>query len=591
MSEQKNLILAVVLSLIVLLVYQELVIGPQMEEAERLAAEQAEQAFQSMDTGQSMNAGEAGGMPQLSGEIPAVRGGVSTPSAPPVTEAEPSPRLRIETPSLSGSIALRGARIDDLVLIKYFDQIGPEAQNIVLLKNSTGTEGYYVAFGWSSLPNSGLRLPDKDSLWTSESTVLTPQSPATLMWSNGEGLLFVRTISVDDDYAFTITDRVENRTGAGVAMAPYGAITRKTTPATSGFAILHEGALGVLGGELQEKDYGDLQDERNITYQSVGGWMGITDKYWLTALIPDQALELDSHFTHNISGGVDVYQVNYILDLMSVPAGGAGEVTSHFFAGAKNVDLIESYEIEFGAALFDRAIDWGWLYFLTKPIFFALQFFYGLVGNFGIAILLLTVVIKGLFYPLANKQYVSMSKMKKLQPKVAELRERYKDDKVKLQQETMALYKKEQVNPLAGCLPILLQIPVFFALYKVLFVSIEMRHTPFFGWIKDLSAPDPLTPINLFGLIPWDPPGMIAIGIWPILMGLTMWLQMRLNPQQPDPIQAKIFMFMPIFFTFILAQFAVGLVIYWTWNNLLSIAQQWSIMRRMGVSAGNDNKP
>ncbi len=388
---------------------------------------------------------------------------------------------------------------------------------------------------------------------------------------------------MDGDFMFTITQRVENKGNLPVTLHPYGLIRRQGTPEITGFYILHEGPYGVFDGTLLEVDYDDLDDEGLVKKTGTGGWIGITDKYWLTALVPDQKARTDSRFTHREDDGKDRYQVDYLGSKTVVAAGGRSEVRSHFFAGAKEVDLLDSYMESLGVQRFDLAIDWGWLYFLTKPIFHGLVLINGYVGNFGLAILVLTVGIKLAFFPLANKSYTAMSKMKKLQPEMLKLRERFGEDKARLNQEMMALYKREKTNPASGCLPIVIQIPVFFALYKVLFVTIEMRHTPFYGWIQDLSAPDPYSVFNLFGLLPFALPDFLMIGAWPLFMGLTMFLQQKLNPQPPDPVQAKIFMFLPIMFTFLLARFPAGLVIYWAWNNLLSIIQQWVIMRRMGV--------
>ncbi len=414
---------------------------------------------------------------------------------------------------------------------------------------------------------------------------IRPDQPVTLTWDNGENLRFSRTVAIDENYMFTITQRVENTGDEPVTLHPYGLISRWGTPPTLGFFILHEGPIGVLAGTLEEIDYDDLREDGPIELPSQGGWLGITDKYWLASLVPDQESELVANFRHYIAEGQDRYQVDYLRPAMTVPPGETIEVTDRLFAGAKEVGLLDFYANEYGIPLFDRAVDFGWFYFLTKPIFHILHFFYQLLGNYGLAILLLTLLVKLLFYPLANKSYRAMSKMKKLQPEMMRLREQFGDDKMRMNQELMALYKKEQVNPMSGCLPIVVQIPVFFALYKVLFVSIEMRHAPFFGWIQDLSAPDPTSLFNVFGLLPWDPPAFLMIGIWPLLMGATMLLQTKLNPQPADPIQAKVMMLLPLMFIFLFATFPAGLVIYWTWNNVLSISQQWVIMKRMGVSA------
>jgi len=375
-----------------------------------------------------------------------------------------------------------------------------------------------------------------------------------------------------------------------VTLFPYGRMRRAGTPETLDFYILHEGPMGVFDGTLAEVDYDDLQEDGRITHSSTGGWIGITDKYWLAAIIPDQREEVQSQFVYSSDGG-DAYQADYLGEAKVLPAGAVTSYTSRFFAGAKQARLMDNYRDELGIDRFDLAIDFGWFFYITKPIFYALLFFTDILGNFGLAILALTVLIKLAFFPLANKSYASMSRMKALQPQMTELRERYPNDKQKMQQELMALYKREKVNPVSGCLPIALQIPVFFALYKVLFVTIEMRHAPFYGWIRDLSAPDPTTLFNLFGLIPWDPPWSFALGVWPLIMGATMFLQQKMNPQPADPIQAKMFMLMPFFFMFILAGFPAGLVIYWAWNNILSVAQQYVIMRRMGVPIGGNTTP
>jgi len=417
-------------------------------------------------------------------------------------------------------------------------------------------------------------------VWKADRDVLAPNEPVTLSWNNGQGLVFYRRFALDENYMFTVTQRVENKSAQPVTLYSYGLISRSGTPKTLGYYILHEGPLGVLDGTLDEVKYADLREKGVIEKQSTGGWIGITDKYWLVALVPDQKTKIKARFDYAKTNGLDKYQVDFLGPETTIPAGGEAHVTNRLFAGAKEVRLLDSYAKNLGIDRFDLAVDFGWFYFLTKPIFYVLNYFNAVLGNFGLAILLLTVLIKGAFFPLANKSYRAMSKMKKLQPEMLRLRERFKEDRARLNQEMMALYKKEKVNPTAGCLPIVIQIPVFFALYKVLFVTIEMRHAPFFGWIRDLSAPDPLLVSNLFGLIPWDPPQLLHVGVWPLIMGITMYLQQKLNPQPPDPTQAKIFLALPVVFTFLLARFPAGLVIYWAWNNTLSIAQQWLIMRR-----------
>ena len=493
-----------------------------------------------------------------------------------------SPRVKIKTSRLNGSVSLRGGLIDDLSLIDYNNTLDEDSGNIILFSPNDSTNAYFATYGWSG--NSNQKLPDSKSLWSTDGNILSEASPLTLRWDNGAGLVFVRTYQIDSNYMFTITQSVENNTESDVTLYPYGLIKRHGTPETTGFYILHEGPLGVFNEQLLEVDYDDIQEKREIKEKTTGGWIGITDKYWLAALIPNQNSAVNTRFVFGKKGTLDTYQTDYLSEPIVIPARGTKSSTSRLFAGAKEVRLLDKYEKDLDISRFDLSIDFGWFYFLTKPIFLALLWLQDRVGNLGVSILLLTIGIKLAFFPLANKSYESMSKMKKLQPEMLKLRERFGDDKVKLNQEMMALYKREKANPAAGCLPILVQIPVFFALYKVLFVTIEMRHAPFFGWIRDLSAPDPTTIFNLFGLLPWTPPDFLMLGVWPLIMGLTMWLQQKLNPQPMDPTQAKIMMFLPIMFTFLLAQFPAGLVVYWAWNNILSIAQQWVIMRRMGIT-------
>jgi YidC/Oxa1 family membrane protein insertase len=496
-----------------------------------------------------------------------------------------APRLAIDTPSLTGSISLRGSRIDDLVLRKYHEQVSKQSPEVVFFSPSGSQHPLYAEFGWTAAPGSGVKTPDGNALWQAEgSDRLTPATPVTLVWNNGEGLVFRRTVSVDESYMFTVKDSVENRSAKPVTLYPYALVSRHEEPATQGFYVLHEGLVGVLGADgLQEFTYKTMLEEKAKSFRAKGGWVGITDKYWAAAIVPDQGLDYEAHFAASESGVQKRFQADYLLGGTTIAAGGTGEVSNRLFAGAKQVGVIDGYGERYGIKQFDLLIDWGWFWFFTKPMFKALHYFNGLVGNFGVAILIVTVLIKLLFYPLANKSYESMSKMKKLQPEMERLRTRFAEDKVRQQQEMMALYQKEKVNPLSGCLPILIQIPVFFALYKVLFVTIEMRHAPFFGWIQDLSAPDPTSIFNLFGLLPYSVPAWLAIGVWPLLMGITMWIQMKLNPQQGDPTQQMIFNWMPVIFTFMLASFPAGLVIYWAWNNLLSLLQQWWIMKKNGV--------
>lgn len=574
MSDQRNLILAVVMSIGIILVFQYFYEIPRLQEEQARMEQAAEQQAEQSETVTPLPSGSASlPLPGQDAALDAVNREAATAD---------SPRLRIDNGRLHGSLSLQGGRIDDLTLADYYVTL-KEEQEIELLNPVGSANPYFTEFGW--IAEGDVKLPGNDTLWQGDSEQLSAGEPVTLTWDNGGGLVFTKTISLDDNYLFTVERSVANNSGEAVTLYPYGLISRWGTPQTSGFYILHEGPIGVLQETLTEVDYSDLLDDGNVEQSSTGGWIGITDKYWLTALIPTQTDEVNARFLAQSDQAQPRYQVDMSSGGRVIEAGSSVTVTDHVFVGAKEIDLLDGYAAALQIPLFDRAVDFGWFYFLTRPFLYVLDFFYDLVGNYGIAILMLTLVVKLLFFPLANKSYKSMTAMKKLQPEMQRLRERYENDKQKMQQELMALYKKEKVNPLSGCLPILLQIPVFFSLYKVLFVAIELRHEPFFGWVQDLSARDPTSFVNLFGLLPFDPPQFLMIGVWPILMSLTMFLQQRLNPQPPDPIQAKVMMFLPLMFLFLFANFAAGLVIYWTWNNLLSIAQQWVIMRQMGVHA------
>ncbi len=585
MIDNRNLILAVVLSLAILIGFQYLVVDPQQQFAEQQAAQQI-----------PPTAGQ-GEIPLPGATTEPLPPGAETAAAPDVSAAmsreaalEQGPRVRIETPVLSGSIALRGAQLDDLILTRYHETIADDSPEIDLLSPVSTAKPYYAYFRWSSGDRT-LELPDSATLWQADSRTLTSDRPVTLTWTNSQGVRFEQVISLDEGYMFTVTQRVFNEGSATVALSPFGLISRTGHPDVLGFYILHEGLIGVFDETLEEKDYDELEDSGTIQHSTTGGWLGITDKYWLVALIPDQQKAVHARFVHSAGTNPGKYQSDFLYDAVSVPPGRSLENTSRLFAGAKEVHRLDGYQEELGIVRFDRAVDFGWFYFLTKPFFYMLHYFAEKLGNFGLSILLVTVIIKLVFFPLANKSYRAMAKMKKLQPEMVRLKERFGEDKQRLNQEMMTLYKKEGANPMSGCLPIVVQIPVFFALYKVLFVTIEMRHAPFYGWIQDLSAPDPTSVLNGFGLLPWEigDIGLLAIlniGVWPIAMGLTMVLQHRLNPQPTDPVQAKVFLMMPIVFTFLLAQFPAGLVIYWTWNNLLSIVQQMVIMKRAGVPIG-----
>ena len=590
MVDNRNMILAIVLSVVILLGFNYWTTKN---------APPPELAQQTTQQGGEQGAPGAPGIPSAPGVPGAPSGGVSAPGAgvpsAGVEKVQQGPsrddviartqRLQINSPRLTGSISLTGARIDDLTLAGYRETLDPTSDQIVFLQPRGLPQSYFAEFGW--VPNDNTAVPNGETVWTADKPVLEPGVPVDLTWDNGQGLKFVRTYALDDDFMFTVTQRVENNGAAPVTLLPYGLVSRWTTPETTRFFILHEGLLGVFDETLEEIDYDDLQDAGKIEKDSTGGWIGITDKYWLAALIPNQKSQIKSRFTHHRENDNDRYQVDYLGATVTIAPGASASTENHLFAGAKEVKMLDAYEEQLGIARFDLAIDFGWFYFLTKPIFYLLIYINDHVGNFGIAILLLTVVIKILFFPLANKSYRAMSKMKLLQPEMTKLRERFGDDRQRMNQEMMALYKREKANPASGCLPMFIQIPVFFSLYKVLFVTIEMRQAPFFGWIHDLSVPDPTSIFNLFGLIPWDPltiiPASISIGVWPLIMGISMFLQQKLNPQPADPVQAKVFMFLPLIFTFLLAQFPAGLVIYWAWNNTLSIGQQWVIMKKAGV--------
>ena len=494
-----------------------------------------------------------------------------------------SPRIPIDTPAVHGSIALLGSRLDDLTLAHYHEEVSPKSPEIVLLSPVGGPEAYVAEFGWVPAQPS-VKVPGPDTLWTTTNTKLTPQSPVTLTWDNGSGLRFSRTYAIDDQYMFTVTQTVENTGTAPVSLFPYGLISRTGTPAVTGSYLLHEGMIGWVDGRLDELTYAKLKTDKSVQTDSTGGWYGITDKYWLTSLIPPQDEVVKQRFAYTPQAGVDKYQVDYLGAQVTAAPGASLTANAKLFAGAKEVYTLQKYRDEYGIPNFDHAVDFGWFPFVTKPMFYLLDFYNRYLGNFGLAIMALTLTVKIAFFPLANKSYRAMSKMKLLQPEMAKLREKYGDDKAKLNTEMMGLYKKVGANPLAGCLPIVIQIPVFFCLYKVLYTTIEMRHAPFFGWLRDLSAPDPTTVFNLFGLIPWTPPHALMIGAAPIVMGITMLLQQRLNPQPVDPAQARIMAFLPLIFTFMLAAYPVGLVVYWAWNNTLSMAQQWIIMKRAGAA-------
>jgi YidC/Oxa1 family membrane protein insertase len=618
MTDNKNTIIAIVLSAIVLLGWQYFVGMPQMERQRQEALLKQQQqtttapapGAQPGQPGTPAPGAQPGqpGAPAPGSNVPVpgqpgappAPGGLTVPGTATPAQVQTqtraaviasSPRIQVETPRVKGTIALKGARLDDLALIQYRETVDPKSPPIVLLSPSGAEHPFYAEFGWVRGAGVNAKLPDADTVWTQEGAgALTPGKPVTLTWDNGEGLTFRRTIAVDDKYLFTARDEVTNKAADPVTLFPYALISRHGTPKTEGYYILHEGFIGVLGEQgLKEESYKSVEDKKAITFTATNAWLGITDKYWAATLLPDTTKKLNARFSAGAAGTTKTYQTDYLLDPITIAPGASGAADMRLFAGAKEVQTIDAYDKALGLNRFELLIDWGWFYFITKPMFKAIDFFFHLVGNFGLAILIVTVLVKLLFFPLANKSYASMAKMKAVQPEMMAIRERYGDDKMKQQQALMELYKKEKINPLAGCLPIVVQIPVFFALYKVLFVTIEMRHAPFYGWIRDLSAPDPSNIFNLFGLIPYDPTlipmlgQFLHLGFWPIVMGLTMFVQMKLNPAPPDPTQKMIFDWMPLIFTFMLAGFSAGLVIYWAWNNTLSVTQQAFIMNKHGA--------
>tara|TARA_B110000483_G_scaffold242268_1_gene327508 strand:- start:18648 stop:20378 length:1731 start_codon:yes stop_codon:yes gene_type:complete len=572
--ETRNLVLAISLSMTVLIGYQLFFVEPVKVNKDQ---------YQQENVAKNLN--DSSNIP-----IPSSgNSGVLNSDNDKTIEVKNVPRVSLISKEVAGSISLRGARIDDITLTQYRETLDPESSLINLLLKSNESNPYFITFGWSSPDN--VKVPDGKTLWKSSKGVLSPDTNVTLSWDNGEGITFYQDISIDDTFMFTVNQRVLNNSKKSITLYPYGLIRRTGEPDTTKFFVLHEGPLGVFDGTLSEKSYEDLSDAGkkglNIKPTEAGGWIGLTDKYWMTALLPDQKENYNFTYRHLKSNGGQ-YQTDFLGTAVKIDPKSQGEFLSRSFAGAKRLALFDDYEERFNIKHFDLAIDFGWFYFLTKPFFYALSWANDYLGNFGLAILAITVAVKLVFFPLANKSYKSMAKMRNLSPEIKKLRDRVGDDRQKLNQEMMNLYKKEKVNPAAGCLPILVQIPVFFALYKVLFVSIEMRQTPFFGWIKDLSVADPTSMFNLFGLLPYSTsmlPDFLNLGVWPLLMGVTMFLQQRLNPTPPDPIQAKIFAWMPVAFTFLLATFPAGLVIYWTWNNLLSICQQWLIMNGMKKKA------
>jgi YidC/Oxa1 family membrane protein insertase len=561
--DSKNVLMAVILSTVIIVGWQVLVVDPELKKT-KTEVTKVEQTT-------SANNGKPSA-PSINNKLPAPQKLISRTDA-----VSSEQRVRLENEKLTGSISLNGALIDDVVLKTYKETLDKNSKQVVILNPKKMNTGYYLESGWASANN--LKVPDNNSVWTLvKNKSLTPQTPIELEWDNKNGLIFNKKIEIDNQYLFKITESIKNNSKNKVDLFHYSQITRKEKPSVQNFYILHEGLVGVIDESLKEQKYDDIK-EKNEKYQGIEGWVGITDKYWLTAIVPQKKEAFNAEFTFN-----DSYKANYILtNPTSIEPGKTNSRSAQLFIGAKEVNVIDGYTKTADIKKFDLAIDWGWFYFFTKPLFFIIDYLYKFCGNFGIAIVLLTAGIRLLFFPLANYSFASMAKMKALQPEMVRLKDLHKDDKQKIQLEMMALYRKEKINPVSGCLPMLIQIPFFFAIYKMLFVTLEMRHAPFFGWIQDLSAPDPTSLFNLFGLIPWSPPSFLIIGVWPILMGVSMWVQQKLNPAPTDPIQAKIFAFFPLFLTVMLASFPSGLVVYWTVNNVLTMAQQYIIIRKTTI--------
>jgi len=559
MENQKNLFLAIVISMAIIFGFQLLVPQPErapISEEQTFEENSVELSIQNTNTQIVINRDEV----------------ISS-----------SGRVVFDNGKIKGSINLEGGFIDDLVLEEFRETLDPTSDLIEFLNPLGSQDAYYLDTGWVS-SDSTLELPNNKSIWKTDKTSMGVDDPVKLFWKNSQGITFEKIISLDENYLFNVDQRVINNSDRSFDLFPFGLSKRQGIPEMQNFFILHEGPISITDGVLEEYDYDDLKENKKIKHTSIGGWIGITDKYWQTAIIPNQNEPIHQTYSYSFAENVDNFQTDIVGEKIAVSNGASISHNFKLFAGPKIVSVIDTYMEEYGIQEFDRSVDFGWFYFLTKPIFNVLQFVFGYVGNFGWSIIAFTILMRICFFPLAQQSFKSMAKMKKLGPEMQRLKEQYGDDRAGMQKEMMALYKREKANPIAGCLPILLQIPVFFALYKVLFVTIEMRHAPFIGWIHDLSAPDPLGLLTAFGFFDWNVPGILQlfnIGIWPILMGISMFLQQKLNPAPVDKMQAKIFMFLPIVFTFVLGGFAAGLVIYWTTNNVLSMAQQYVIQRKI----------
>ena len=579
-DNNKNLLLATTLSVIIMISWAWFYEKPRMEKIsmqnnlpEKTSSTQLESNNKTDSTANS-----SASLNKISDEE---KTPVSLKTRQEIIEKENNERIKISSNSLHGSINLRGARFDDLTLAKYFVKIDKK-EEVVLFSPAQTKDRYFVDFGFAS-SNLNLELPKNDTLWQADSNNLTPENPVTLSWTNSQNIEFKIKISLDENYLFTISQSVKNNSAQAISIANYGRINRSILNLNKSAYILHEGLIGAFNGILNETTYEKILEENNLKFTdngNSGSWLGITDKYWLSSIIPDKKISFEANFSHQLKNQNHLYNVDFIGQELAINQGEEISIEQHLFAGAKKVKILDSYNKELNLKLFDRAVDFGWFYFLTKPFFFVIEFLYKIFGNFGLAILGMTVIVKLALFPMANKSYEAIAKMKKLQPQMQKIRERFSDDKMALNKEMMELYKKEKINPASGCLPIIIQIPVFFALYKVFYVTLDMRHAEFFGWIKDLSAPDPTTILNLFGLLPFEISTSFTLGVWPILMGATMIIQQRLSPPPADPTQAKILKYMPYGLTIVLATFPAGLVIYWTWSNLLSIIQQIYINKK-----------
>ncbi|PBB30352.1 membrane protein insertase YidC [Mesorhizobium sp. M1A.F.Ca.IN.020.06.1.1] len=585
MENNRNFFITIALSVLILTLWQVFYMNPKMEQQREQARIEQQRVEAQKKEAQGTNPGAAGTPAPAPGAIPTAPGGETVTVESRDQAVAATKRIKIDTPSLEGSINLTGARLDDLELKHYTETVDKNSPEIQLLNPQALPTGYFAEIGFVGTDKTGA-VPSSDTVWSVEGNpTLTPSTPVTLTYTNDKGLTFKRTISVDNDYMFTVSDTVQNSGSAAVSLFNYGRVTRYDKPAVASTYVLHEGLIGVTGTEgLTEYKYAAIEKDKEVKPgKSTDGWLGITDKYWAVTMVPTEKQPFQPRYGY-FEDGRHRYQSDFLTDPINIEAGQSATIETEVFAGAKEVAKINAYEADRHIRQFNLLIDWGWFYFITKPMFWLIDTLYKFFGNFGLAILATTVIVKAIFFPLANKSYASMANMKKVQPKMLEIREKYADDKMKQQQAMMELYKTEKINPLAGCWPVALQIPVFFSLYKVLYITIEMRHAPFFGWIHDLAAPDPTSVFNLFGLLPFAPPAFLPhMGAWAVVMGITMFLQMRMNPTPPDPTQAAVFTWMPVLFTFMMGSFPAGLVIYWAWNNLLSILQQGVIMKRQGA--------